>query len=85
MLSEVNQTEIDMRSHFYVESKQQQQNQVHRYRERIGECQRQGVGVRKKSEGHQQVQTFISSYKVNKYGDTMYSMMTAVNNTAWNI
>ena len=40
MLSEVNQTEIDMRSHFYVESKQQQQNQVHRYRERIGECQR---------------------------------------------
>ena len=39
MLSEINQTENDMRSHFYVESKQQQ-NQVYRYREQIGDCQR---------------------------------------------
>ena len=83
MLSEINQTKNDMRSHFYVESKQQQQNQVYRYREQIGDCQRQGVGVGKRSEGHQQVQTFISSYKVNNYGDKMYNMMTAVNNTAY--
>ena len=55
-----------------------QKHQAHRYREQIGGCQRQGVGVGEMGEGRQKVQTF--SYKIS-HGDVIYSMVTIVNNT----
>ena len=39
--------------------------QTHRYRELIGVCQRQGVGLLKMGEGGQKIQ--ISSSKINKF------------------
>ena len=49
------------------------------HREQIGSWQRHGDWVGEKSEGSQKVQT--SNYKVNKFWDVMYSIVTIANNT----
>ena len=51
-------------SHLYVESKKNKK-QIHRNRDQICGCQKQGGGVGELDEGGQKVQT--SGYKINKY------------------
>ena len=47
-----------------MESKITKQKNKHRYREQIGDCQRQGLGVGKMGKCAQKVQA--SSYKIHK-------------------
>ena len=57
-----------MWSHLYVfqKTKQNIQNQVYRYREQTGGCQRWGARSKQMGKGDQKVQT--SSYKINVMG-----------------
>ena len=57
-------------------NKQKTPNQAQRCSKQTGGCQRQGAGLGERS---QKVQ--ISSYKINKPWDVMYSVVILVNNT----
>ena len=67
MLSEISQTEKEIPydlTYMLNLNNKRTKNQACRYREQIGGCHRQGMGVSEMVEGSQKIQT--SSYKISK-------------------